>query len=173
MNLVLLLFIIAVSPSWAGKVIDEFVNVNPYTLPGDSERSHLPVAGIRFHDANDFFGNTDKLMTEVTSLNVMGIWMKHFATSIDYKGRFVQPILKTKYGEEELSPAIGIYAEWAEVMLNQSITLFRDDTWLALKLDAGIGYNDFGDHVFADLQRNVHSSVGSQDDSEKYGELQD
>jgi hypothetical protein len=173
MNVFLFILIFAVTPSWAGKILDEYISVNPYTLPGDSERNHLPLSGIRFHDANDFFGKTDKLMTEVSSFNVMDIWKKYFATSIQWKGRFVQPIVKTKYGEEELTPPIGIYAEWAEVMLNQSITLFQDDSWIALKLDGGIGYNDFGDHVFADIHRNVHSAVGSQDESEKYGEIQD
>ena len=173
MNILFLLVIFVTSPSWARKVLDEYISVNPYTLPGDSERNNLPLAGMRFHDANDFFGKTDKLMTEVSSFNVMGVWMKNYATSIGYKGRFVQPILKTRYGEEELAAPIGIYAEWAEVMLNQSVTLFKDDSWVALKLDGGIGYNDFGDHVFADVHRNVHAAVGSQDQSDKYGEIQD
>lgn len=173
MNFLFICLLFITSPLWARQVLDEYISVNPYTLPGDSELNHLSLSGVRFHDANDFFGKTDKLMTEVSSFNVMDTWKKHFATSLNWKGRFVQPVVKTKYGEEEITPALGIYAEWAEVMLNQSVTLFQDDSWVALKLDAGIGYDDFGDHVFADVHRNVHSTVGSQDESDKYGEKLD
>lgn len=169
MKLFLILLTIFALPSWAGKVLDEFISVNPYALPGDSERNHLAVSGISYHDSNDFFGKTDKLITEVSSLGVMSTWKNRFATSFSYKGRFVQPILKTRFGEEELPAPLGIYAEWAEVMLNQSMTLSKEDSWLALKIDGGIGYNDFGDHAFADYHRNIHSAVGSRNDEDRYG----
>gem|GEM_PF-1139622 len=161
------------APAWAGKILDEFVHVNPYSLPGDSERNHLPLPGISYHDANDFFGKTDKLITQVSSLNVMATWKENFATSLGYKGRFIQPILKTRFGEEELPAPLGIYAEWAELMLNQSAIFFKDDSWMALKLDAGLGYNDFGDHAFADYHRNIHSAVGSKNEEDRYGKRLD
>lgn len=173
MKIFLFLLILAASPSWAGKVLNEFVNVNPYSLPGDTERNHLPVPGISYHDSNDFFGQTDKLITEVSSLQVTSIWGENFATSLNYKGRFIQPILKTKFGEQELATPLGIYAEWAEIMMNQSKTFFKDDWWAALKLDAGLGYNDFGDHAFADYHRNIHSAVGSRNDEDRYGKKED
>ncbi|HXH75449.1 MAG TPA: hypothetical protein VNJ08_10820 [Bacteriovoracaceae bacterium] len=169
--LLLLLFITL--PSLASTVLSEFIKVNPYTLPGDTEQNHLPLPGIRWHESNDFFGKTDKLMTQTSSLNVMGIWKDRFSTSLSYKGRFVQPILKTRYGEEELPSPIGIYAEWAEVMLNQSVTFMNKDSWPALKLDGGLGYNDFGDHPFADYHRNIHSFVGSENEENRYGKKQD
>jgi hypothetical protein len=147
--------------------------VNPYTLPGDSEQNHLSVAGIRWHESNDFLGKTDKLMTQTSSLNVMDIWKDRYSTSVSYKGRFVQPILKTRYGKDELPAPLGIYAEWAEVMLNQSVTLMNKDLWPALKFDGGFGYNDFGDHAFADYHRNIHSFVGSKDEEKRYGQKQD
>ncbi len=171
--LLLTIFVLFANPTWAGKILDEFLKVNPYMLPGDSERNHLPLSGITYHDTNDFAGKTDKLMTEISSLSVMGIWKDRFASSIQYKGRFVQPILKTRFGKEELPAPIGIYAEWAEVMLNQSMTFFKDDSFAALKIDAGIGYNDFGDHVFADYHRKIHSAVGSKNEEYRYGKIQD
>lgn len=168
MKLLPFLILLFSLPTFASQVLDEAINVNPYTLPGDSERNHLPVGGIRLHEANDFYGKTDKLTTEAVSLNVMGIWKKYFATSIGYKGRFVTPVLRTKNGEGKLDTPLGIYAEWAEVSLNQSITIFQD-SWVALKFDGGVTYNDFGDHNFADLYKKVHDEVGSPDERDQFG----
>ena len=173
MKFFLLFLFFATLPSQARTVLNELIKVNPYTLPGDSEQNHLSVNGIRWHESNDFFGKTDKLMTQTSSLNVMGIWKDRFSTSVSYKGRFVQPILKTRYGAEELSTPLGIYAEWAEVMLNQSATFISNDSWLALKLDGGFGYNDFGDHAFADYHRKIHNFVGSKNEEHRYGKKQD
>lgn len=156
----------------ASNVLDESLSVNPYTLPGDSEHTHLPLSGVRLHEANDFYGKTDKLTTEAVSLNVMGIWKKYFATSLGYKGRYVTPILRTKNGEGKLKKPIGVHAEWVELMLNQSITIFQD-SWVSLKLDGGIGYNDFGDHSFADIYKSVHDEVGSPDERSQFGKRLD
>lgn len=171
-NLLFCFFIFALT-SEAHAVLEELIKVNPYTLPGDSEQNHLSVSGIRWHESNDFFGKTDKLMTQTSSLNAQGVWKNRFSTSLGYKGRFVQPILKTKYGEEELPAPVGIYAEWAEVMLNQSVIFMDNDYWVALKLDGGLGLNDFGDHAFADYHRNIHSFVGSKNEENRYGKKQD
>lgn len=156
----------------AGKVLEEYIRVNPYSLPGDVERNHLPVPGISYHDANDFFGDTDKLVTEVSTLNFLTVWKERYSTSLSYKGRFLQPILKRKHGEQELPAPLGIYAEWAEVMLNQS-AIWEVTSWVAFKLDGGIGYNDFGNHVFADYHRKIHSAVGSKNQEDRYGDLED
>lgn len=168
MKLFPLLVLLFSLPSFAGKILDESLGVNPYTLPGDSERNHLPVSGVRLHEANDFYGKTDKLTTEALSLNVMGTWGHYFATSVGYKGRFVTPVLRTKNGEGKLDTPLGIYGEWAEISLNQSVTLFQE-SWVALKLDGGITYNDFGDHSFADIYKWVHDEVGSPDERSKFG----
>ncbi len=152
----------------ARKILDESVSVNPYTLPGDTENTQLPLSGLRLHEANDFYGKTDKLTTEALSLNVMGTWKKYFATSLGYKGRFVTPVLRTKNGENPLPRSLGIYAEWAELKFNQSITLFQK-SWIGVKLDGGVSYNDFGNHSFADIYQDVHDSLGSHDEREKFG----
>lgn len=172
MKIFIMLIALTSLPSWAAKVIDEYKKVNPYALPGDVERNHLPVPGISYHDANDFFGDTDKLVTEVSMLGVLAIWRERYSTALTYKGRFLQPILKTKHGEEELPAPLGVYAEWAELMLNQSAT-WEVHEWLGVKLDGGLGYNDLGDHLFADYHRNIHSAVGSENQEDRYGKLQD
>ncbi|MES2528100.1 MAG: hypothetical protein V4598_13485 [Bdellovibrionota bacterium] len=163
------LFFLMTLPSFAGTVLPELISVNPYSLPGDSERNHLSVAGVRWHESNDFFGKTDKLMTQTSSLSALINWKDFYSTSLSYKGRFVQPILKTRYGKDELPAPLGIYAEWAELMLNQSAILTHDSIWPVLKLDGGLGYNDFGDHAFADYHRNIHSLVGSKNEENRYG----
>ncbi len=174
MRFILLILIFTALSSEAGTVLRELIKVNPYTLPGDSEQNQLSVTGLRWHESNDFLGRTDKLMTQTSSLNMTGIWKDRYSTSFSYKGRFVQPILKTRFGEEELPAPLGIYAEWAEVMLNQSVTLMSEKvSWIALKLDGGLGYNDFGDHAFADYHRNIHSFVGSKNEENRYGKKQD
>ena len=155
--------------AFASKILEESINVNPYALPGDSERNYLPVKGVRVHEANDFYGGTDKLISESVSLSVLGNYWKNFSTSVSYKGRYVQPILKTKNGREPLPEKIGIYAEWAEVMLNQSVTFVANDS-IALKIEGGVGYNDFGEHGFADVYEAVHEAVGSPDERDKFGD---
>ena len=165
------LLLLAFSPlTFASKILDESISVNPYALPGDSERNHLSLKGVRIHESNDFYGGTDKLVSEAMSLSVMGNYWKYFSTSVSYKGRYMQPILKTKNGAAPLPQKIGIYAEWVEVGLNQSITLFNDDEWGAIKLDGGVAYNDFGEHNFANIYREVHHAVGSPDETSKFGE---
>lgn len=169
MNFCFLFLLLLSSSLCASTILPESINVNPYALPGDSERNFLPVEGVRFHEANDFYGGTDKLVSESASLSVLGTYGKYFSTSVSYKGRYVQPILKTKNGREPLSEKIGIYAEWAEVMLNQSVTLNLNNS-IALKLEGGIGYNDFNNHGFADVYEAVHEAVGSPDERDKFGE---
>ena len=152
------------------KVLDETVSVNPYALPGDSERTQLHLPGFRFHEANDFAGSTDKLVTEAASFSVMFNYAKHFSTSLSYKGRYLTPVLKTKNKEDPLPTPLGIHAEWAETMLNQSWTIFGDDQKWAVKLDGGIGYNDFGKHSFNDIYKSVHEAINDPDESDKFGE---
>jgi hypothetical protein len=173
MKVFLLLSLLITSSTWAGKILDESIGVNPYTLPGDSERTQLSLSGVRLHESNDFYGKTDKLVTEAMSLNVMSAWSKYFATSASYKGRYLTPVLKTKNGENPLPTPLGIHAEWVELSLNQSVTLFQDDSWGAIKLDGGFHYNDFGDHSFVKLYRGVHEAVGSPDETSKFGSPQD
>lgn len=173
MKYLVLILLLSSTTAFAGKILDESISVNPYTLPGDSERNQLPLSGVRLHESNDFYGKTDKLVSEAMSLNVMGSWSKYFATSFGYKGRFVTPILKTKNDEAKLPNPIGIHAEWVELGLNQSITLFKEDGIAALKLDGGISYNDFGDHSFVDIYKSVHEAVGSPDESDKFGKRVD
>lgn len=151
------------------KILNEAISVNPYMLPGDSEHNPLALPGIQIHEANDFYGKTDKFITEAMSLRVMSNWGKYFSTSIKYKGRFVTPALRPKNGEEKFPTPLGIYAEWAETTLNQSVTLFEENQWGAFKVDAGLGYNDFGNHNFAKIYRGVHERMGSPDERDQFG----
>lgn len=172
MNILIVMIALITLPVRAAKILDEYVKVSPYALPGDVERNHLPVPGLSYHDANDFAGKTDKLVTEVSTLSVLVVWKERYSSSLTYKGRFMQPILKTRHGEEELPAPLGVYAEWAELMLNQS-AIWEVNSWLGIKLDGGIGYNDLGDHVFADYHRKIHSAVGSENQEDRYGNLED
>ena len=169
MSAIFFIFLIIATPIWAGKFLEESIAVNPYALPGDSERNHLSIDGVRAHEANDFYGKTDKLISEAGSLSVGGTWGKYFASSVHYKGRFVQPILRTRNTENQLNSPIGIYAEWVELGLNQSATFFEDDSWAALKIEGGIAYNDFGDHNFSQLYKSVHNFLGVENDLHKFG----
>lgn len=173
MKTVVFLLLALSTSAFAGKILDESISVNPYSLPGDSERNQLPVSGVRLHEANDFYGKTDKLTTEAMSLNVMGSWGKYFATSVGYKGRYVTPVLKTKNGKDKLPAPLGIHAEWVEVGLNQSITLFKEEGLGAIKLDGGVSYNDFGDHSFTDIYKSVHEALGAPDESGQFGKRLD
>ncbi len=152
------------------KILDESISVNPYSLAGDSERTQLHLPGLRFHESNDFAGSTDKLVTESASFSVMVNWARHFSTALGYKGRYLTPVLKTKNNQDPLPTPLGIHAEWAETMLNQSWTIFGDDQKWAVKLDGGIGYNDFGNHSFNDIYKSVHTAINDPDDSDKFGQ---
>lgn len=170
MKALLLTLLFASSTSFAGKILDESISINPHALPGDTERTQLGLPGVRLHEANDFYGNTDKHTSEAMSLSVMGNWGKYFSTGISYKGRFVQPALRLTNDKDKLTTPIGIYAEWAETSLNQSITVFKEDGIGAIKLDGGVGYNDFGKHGFTGLYQSVHEALGAEDDSDEFGE---
>ena len=52
--LLLSLCLFASLPTYADtKVLDETVSVNPYALPGDSERTQLHLPGFRFHERSE------------------------------------------------------------------------------------------------------------------------
>lgn len=168
----IIFYILLLHSSWAygAKILEEMRSVNPYTLPGDSERNQLPVEGLLIHEANDYYGRTDKLISGSASLTLLENYKKYFSTSLGYKGRYVQPIIRTRNDEPKLDNKIGIYAEWAELSLNQSITIFSDDESWAIKLDGGVTYNDFGDHGFADVYEFVHEAVADQNETDEFGE---
>lgn len=149
------------------EVLSEYVAVNPHALPGDSEFNHLPVQGLRVHEANDYIGDTDKYISGAGSLAVLGIW-KHFSTSLSYKGRFLQPALEKRNDQPKLSTPLGIYAEWAEIMLNTSVTIYSKESW-GFKLDGGVGYNDLGDHGLVNIYRKIHEIVASPINDKNFG----
>lgn len=161
------LFILFISTAEA-KLLGESLAVNPYAMPGDSEMHHLTLPGVRFHEANDYFGKTDKLISGVGSLSVMEVW-KHFSTSLSVKGRFIQPILQTRSDQPMLTEKIGIYAETMEVFWDNSITLYSKDS-LGLKLSLGLGYSDLGEHGLVNLYRKIHEVVGSPVQDELFGD---
>lgn len=161
------LFILIFSPAVFSEILGEYTRVNPYSLPGDSENNHLSLPGLRIHEANDYWGQTDKYVSGVGSLALTGVW-RHYSTSLTYKGRFLQPALETRNDQPEISPPLGVYAEWAEVMWNQSVTIYSRTSW-ALKLDGGIGYNDLGDHGFVNVYRKIHEVVASPIKDDKFG----
>ncbi len=169
--LCLLLPILIAIPTHAA-ILPEALNVNPPALPGDSERHLLAVPGVRLHEANDFIGNTDKHVTETGALSVMATWDDHYSSTLSYKGRYLIPALRTSHDEDKSENPVGAHAEWVEAAFHQSITLYTDKTW-ALKLDGGVGYNDMGDHNFADLYRDVHKETGDRDESGEFGEKLD
>ncbi len=149
-------------------MLGESLSVNPYAMPGDSEMNHLTLPGIHFHEANDYFGKTDKLISGVGSLSVMEVW-KHFSTSLTVKGRFIQPILQTRSDQPMLTEKIGVYAESMEVFWNNSITLYSKDS-LGLKLSFGFGYTDLGEHGLVNIYRQIHDAVGSPVQDKLFGE---
>lgn len=150
------------------RILGESLAVNPYAMPGDSEMNHLTLPGIRFHEANDYFGKTDKLISGVGSLSVMEVW-KHFSTSLSVKGRFIQPILKTRSDQPLLTQKIGVYAESMEAFWSNSITIYSKDS-LGLKLSFGFGYTDLGEHGLVHLYREIHDRVGSPTQDKLFGE---
>ena len=163
LTLLVLLFTLTAS----AKILDESISVNPHALPGDSEKNSMMLQGLRLHEANDFYGRTDKLVTEQASLTLMGVW-KHLSSSLSYKGRYVTPVIRPRNGKPKLDQPIGIFAEWEETYFNQSITLYNGDNW-GLKLDGGVGYNDFGPNGFTNLYKKIHRALGDDDESGKFG----
>mgnify|MGYP003574888736 CR=1 FL=1 len=156
------------SLSAQASVLKEFTHVNPFAIPGDTEYTHLPLPGIRAQESNDWAGQTDKYITGSGSL-AAGYGWEHYAFSLGYKGRYVTPAVKTKNDEPDLDQPIGVYAEWVEARLDQSVTLYSDKSW-GLKLDFGISYNDAGDHGFVNIYRDVHKALGNSTSDGKFGD---
>ena len=142
--------------------------MNPYAVPGDSEGNHLSLPGIRFHEANDYFGETDKLISGVGSLSIMETW-RHFSVSLSQKGRFIQPIIQTRNDQPKLKENIGVYAESMETFLNTSITLYSKKS-MAFKINLGGAYSDIGDHGFVNIYRKIHEVVASPISDDNFGE---
>lgn len=150
------------------KILGESLMVNPYPLPGDSEYHHLSLPGIRIHEANDYFGDTDKLITGVGSLSLSGLW-GIFSSSLSYKGRFFIPVIKTRNDQPELQETIGVYAEAVETYLNNAINIY-DDSSFGIKLNFGVGYTDVGEHGMVNLYRQIHAAIDSPIKDEQFGE---
>lgn len=165
----LIAILLVLSPrTFAATIQKEFIGVNPHALPGDTEYNHLVQPGVLFHESNDHWGRTDKYMSGAGSIWAMYNW-EHYSTSLSYKGRLLQPALEKRTDKDELATPIGPYAEWVETMWNQSFTLYSENSW-ALKLDTGLGYNDFGEHNLTKIYRSIHKAVGSPIKDEKFGE---
>ena len=156
------------SSAFAATIQKEYIGVNPHALVGDTEFNHLVVPGVLFHESNDHWGQTDKYMSGAGSIWAMYNW-EHYSTSLSYKGRFMSPALEKKMGQKELATPIGFYAEWAETMWNQSFTIYDENTW-ALKIDTGLGYNDFGEHNLTKIYGAIHRAVGSPIKDDQFGE---
>lgn len=161
------LFFILITEEVHSRLIGESLSVNPYTLPGDSENHHLSVPGFRIHESNDYFGETDKLISGTGSIAAMNIW-KHFSSSVSLKGRFFQPILQTRNDQMNLPNKIGVYAETMEMYWNNSI-IFHGKKGPGLKLNFGTGYTDAGNHGLVNIYRKIHEVVDSPVNDDKFG----
>lgn len=162
------LILIFTSATVQARLLGESLSVNPYALPGDSEYHHLTVPGVRLHESNDYFGETDKMISGTGSLSAMEIW-KHYSSSISLKGRFFQPILQTRNDQSNLQNKIGVYAETMEMYWNNSIIL-HDKKGPGLKVNFGTGYTDAGNHGLVNIYRKIHEVVDSPIKDSKFGE---
>lgn len=156
------------SISTHAKILGEALSVNPYALPGDSECHHLTLPGVRFHEANDYFGETDKMISGTGSLSLMDIW-RNYSTSVSLKGRFFQPILQTRNDQTYLQERLGVYAETMEMYWNNSL-IFYDRKGPGLKINFGTGYTDAGNHGLVNVYRKIHEVVASPVNDKKFGE---
>lgn len=153
-------------PSHA-RILGEYLRVNPHALPGDTEYHHLSLPGILFHESNDWYGNTDKLISGMGNITVSGVW-RHFSTSLGMKGRFITPILQTRNDQNYLTEKIGVYADSMETSWHNSITIYSQES-IALKLDFGAAYTDVGNHGLVNLYRQIHDRIGSPVKDEEFG----
>ena len=151
------------------KILGEYVRVNPYALPGDTESSHLSLPGLRLQESNDFWGSTDKFFTGMSSLNLLWVW-PHYSIALNYAGKFVQPMSKTRYDQPQLEEKVGPYAEVVTVRLDQSVTMYSENS-VGLKLDLGIGYVDAGVHGMTEAYEFIHTAIASPIESDEFGPL--
>lgn len=166
MKYVLALWLILASPAYA-RILGEFLRVDPHALPGDTEYNHLPLPGIHLHEANDWYGNTDKLMSGLGTLSISGIW-KHFSTSLSGKGRLYTPILQTRNDQPDLTNKIGVFADSMETAWHNSITIYGQDS-LGLKLNFGLAYTDVGNHGLVSLYQDIHKTLGYESLEDRWG----
>lgn len=153
-------------PSHA-RILGEYLRVNPHALPGDTEYNHLPLPGVMMHESNDWYGNTDKLISGTGTLNITGIW-RHLSTSVGMKGRFITPILQTRNDQDYLPEKIGVFADSMETSWHNSITLYGKES-MAFKLDFGAAYTDIGNHGLVNLYQQIHDRIGSPTKDEAFG----
>lgn len=160
--------LIFISLTAEARILGESIAVNPYALPGDSDAVNLAVPGVQLHEFNDYFGKTDKLISGGGKLAAMQSW-RHFSGSIGLRGRFIQPILKTRNDQPILTEKIGVYAETMESFLNLAYTFYNRNS-LGWKFNLGAAYTDAGNHGLVNVYRKVHEVVASPVNDEKFGD---
>lgn len=165
----LLLLLLSLSPLHAkAQILLESRNVNPHALPGDSG-SQLALPGIQLHEFNDYFGETDKLISGGGKLQFLEIH-RYLSASLGLKGRFIQPILETRNDQPSLVEKIGVYAETMETNLNLAYTFYgRSRKSVGLKLTLGLAYTDAGDHGLVNVYRKIHEIIDSPINDDKFG----
>lgn len=166
----ILFIILLLSEAVEARLLGESVTAISHSLPGDSDNTSLALPGIQIHEFNDYYGNTDKLITGGGKGNLL--WLgKKLSAKASFKGAYIQPIIKTRNDMPYLDKKIGIHAEQLDSSLYLSYTHYRNQRSndMAIKLNVGAGYMNLGNHGFVQIYRQVHHALGLGVDDDKYG----
>jgi hypothetical protein len=158
------------SPDLYARILGESIAVSPHALPGDSDATSLALPGLQFHEFNDYFGKTDKLITGGAKANLLWV-TRHFSAKLSFKGAYIQPILQTRNDQLPLDKIIGIHGEELNTSLFLSYTHYKNlrSNSPAIKFTVGGGYVDLGNHGLINLYRQIHNAVGSPIQDDKFG----
>lgn len=165
-----LFFLFLFSLEVHAKLLGESVTAISHTLPGDSDNTSLALPGFQVHEFNDYFGNTDKLITGGSKGNLL-LLGKNLSVKATIKAAYIQPIIRTRNDQHLLDKRIGVHAEQLESSLNLSYTHYRDQksNAMAVKFNFGAGYADVGNHGFVQAYRQIHHALGLGVDDDKFG----
>ena len=157
-------------PAAQARLLGESVTAISHSLPGDSDNTSLALPGLQLHEFNDYYGNTDKLITGGGKANVL--WLgKNLSVKASFKGSYIQPILKTRNDMPNLEDSIGIHAEELNSSINLSYTHYRSQRSndMALKFNIGAGYVNLGKHGLVQLYRQIHHALGLAVNDDLFG----
>lgn len=166
----LLFLLFFISQPLQARLLGESVTAISHSLPGDSDNTSLSLPGVQFHEFNDYYGNTDKLITGGGKANLL--WLgQHFSAKASFKASYIQPILRTRNDMDYLKEKIGIHGEELNSQLNLSYTHYRNQrsNEMAIKFNVGAGYANLGNHGMVQMYRQIHRALGLGVSDDKFG----
>jgi len=135
----------------------DFQRASKHGHIGETGTLHQSPNGYFFHPFyNDFFGGTDKHLTNMFLLG--GLWSSNQSSlELTLNWRFITPDTRAQFAADDLNSRDGVFSDWISIDGAWRKDVFiGEGTWFT-QLDFGIG--KIGNHGAKDLQTSFHKAL--------------